>query len=265
MKNDEVKLKNIIFVIILLSLLYIVILLISFYFEEIYINKESVYIENSLGAFFGAFFAFLFLTISSLFSKIYNRNKRNYNALVRLEYLLNEYSVINSDNVFLMGGYLNKSCKFYVFNFTELEIDRSILTDLSNIDLINDVFSLNIRIYKNNKSLNTATRLYDEIKMSLLDKKIDEKDYSVNEKSLIIPSFKFLKADAEDLDEQIKDLIVKVRILVDKSKPVINLSPGHYSKNFKNMYNKERQIVENEYEEIKQKSENKIEEIKRKL
>ena len=269
-KNMKNFFKKILFVSLVLILFYLLFLLLGFLFEQIYINKDSAYIENGLGAFFGAFFAFIFLILGNLFSKIYNRNKKHSDALVKLEYLLNEYSSINSDNIFLIRGFIELLEKgdFYVCIFKKLEIDRSILLDLYNIDFINDIFSLNIEIYKDNESLNTITKLYTELKSAYLEGKINKETYDNHIKTLVIPSLKYLKECLVALDLTIKDTIVKTRILLEPKSIIgwftkIILRKSYYPKKFEILYKKELEKVEKEYEEVKKKSEEKIEKIKK--
>lgn len=232
----------------------IVFYLTLFFGNKIIIEKDSNFITNGLSAFMGALFAFLFVVLGKLFAEIYSRNKRHRNALVEAEYVLNEYLGINYDNVFLINGFIEAINRNFVCtnHFTKLEINKSVLLNLYNIDLINDLHTLNIDIYKTNESLETATSWYNKINESFLDKKMIKEDYDINLKQ-ISEKFQTLKIFLESLEEKIIIVQAKIRVLL-KEESVVDWfikfvsHKEHYPNNFDKKYNEEIKKVKTEIE-----------------
>ncbi len=228
------------------SLFSIIFYLTLFFGNTIFIEKDSYFIANGVGAFMGAFFAFLFLIVERLFEKIYSRNKKHRNALVKIEYTLNEYLSINYDNIALSEGFIKSIEKKYVnvSHFTKLEINREILLDLYNIDLINDFDTLNIEIYKDNESLETVSSWYNKINESFLDGKINKEYRDINLRQ-VSENFKNLELFLESLEENIIIVRAKARVLLQEQESAIDWlikiisHKEHYPNNFDKKYREE--------------------------
>lgn len=197
-----------------------------FVFDKIFFQSDSGYINNAIGAFMGAFFAFLFIRISEAFTKIYERENRHYNALVRLEHICNGYLNIISDNIFVIDDFIDIAQKavqndkrFIYFDVLhEFSIDKEITLDLANIELINEVFSLEVGVKKMNYSINATNRFYTDIKNAFIQKNIDFETYKINVNKLIEKLIQ-LKSFLTDLEKEDKRVLAISRILM-KSKPI---------------------------------------------
>lgn len=231
----------------------IVFYLTLFFGNKIFIEKDSNFMASGVGAFMGAFFAFLFLVFGKLFAEIYSRNKKHRNALVEVEYTLNEYLGINHDNIFLINGFIEAISKNFICtnHFTKLEIDKSVLLNLYNIDLINDLHTLNMDIYKANESLETISSWYNKINETFLDQRMLKGDYDLNLKQ-ILKKFRTAKIFSEFLDEKIIITQAKIRVLL-KERSMVHWFVSkfishreHYPKNFDKKYHEEVKEVKAE-------------------
>lgn len=248
--------KKIFIIIGVFALFSVVFYLTLFFGNKILIEKDSNFITNGMGAFMGAFFAFLFLITERLFEKIYSRNKKHRNALVKIEYTLNEYLSINYDNIYLVEGFIKSIEKKYVNvnHFTKLGINKEILLDLYNIDLINDFHTLNIEIYKVDESLETISSWYDKINESFLDGKINKESHDINIKQ-ILTNFQNLKKFLESLNDKIIIVQSKIRVLLHEQESAIDWlvkiisHKEHYPNNFDKKYREEIKKVKAEIEQ----------------
>jgi len=142
-----------------------------------------------VGAFAGGFAAFW---VSRINSRI-DRNRKHWaqhrNALVRLEYLLNEAMSITSDNRYLAVDAANKLAKpdgripMMWFAPKALPRDSSLLIDLLRLEIINEAFSYFDKVRKLNDDMDMAYVAYSEMRGAMLRKDIDGNAYkrSLNE------------------------------------------------------------------------------------
>lgn len=142
-----------------------------------------------IGAFSGAFFAYVFVRFADGFKKVYDRKEKNHTALVRLQHYINDCLNITSDNLFiaddcvqifseqrLEGGELS----IYMNVFHEYPIDRELLIGLTNVKFLNEVYSLNVEFSKLNASLATIDRAYAQVRDAFIAKHVDEASYLLN-------------------------------------------------------------------------------------
>jgi len=229
-----------------------------FFGNKILIEKDFYFMTNGIGAFMGAFFAFLFFILGKLFTEIYLRNKKHRNGLVKTEYMLNDYLSMNNDNIFLINGFMEaifiNEKNICIDHFTNLEINKDLLLDIYNIDLINDLHTLNINIYKANESLKTAWLWNNKINESFLDKKMSEESYSINLRR-ILKQFQVLKKFLKALEERILIIQSKTRVLLREQESAIDWfikitsHKEHYANNFDKKYQEELKKIKIELEQ----------------
>ncbi len=206
------------------------------FFDTLFLESSSKSFEIFIGGFAGAFFAFIFLRIGEAFTKIYERQNKHYNALVRLEHVCNRYLSVISNNVFVINDFttlakkaLKENKPFIYFNVLhEFMLDEEIILSLSNLDLINDVFSFEMGIDKMNNSISATNRFYGEIKSAFIQKSINFETYKINVETLI-NKLSDLKAFLVDLEKENKEIVAKVRILM-KDKPIFTSLVHMFSK-----------------------------------
>ena len=210
-------------------LLFVVIITFVYFFTLwlfTYLFFESGFFSNEfIGAFMGALFAFLFIRLSDALGRLYERQKQNYNALVRFEQEGNTYFNLISANVFVIEDFLGVTKKIidknepaiYFNVLHEFALNKEILLDFSNLDLINKAFSFEAGIEQMNHSIASFNRFYSDIKTAFIGKNINFDTYQLNVATL--------KDKAEELSEflvglesECKELVAITRLLI-KEKP----------------------------------------------
>lgn len=142
-----------------------------------------------LGAFAGAFFAYIFVRLGDGMKRIYDRKEKHHNALVRLQHYFNDCLNLTGDNLFIADDFLRvfEEAKLqagdrpiYMNKFHQYPIDRELVIELTNLDFANEVYALNVGLRKLNNSLATLDRAYSQIRDAFIAKNIDIQIYLVN-------------------------------------------------------------------------------------
>jgi len=227
-----------------------------------------------LGAFSGAFFAFVFIRLGDAMSKLYDRQAKNYDGLVRIQHQLNDFLNLTSDNIFIVDTYLEtftdeaiKSENPSVFfnQFHEYPISRDLLLSFTNIDYANEVYQLYVEIQKLNSSMSSVDRSYDQIRSAFIDKKIDLKTYIKNVE-LTRSRHKEIKLFLIRLQKDLIRTLAAARLLCNSKPPlsrmIIWLSRSKYSSRFNEKLNAEILKLETEVKTISGESKKKIDEIR---
>ncbi len=138
------------------------------FFTQIFFSDADIHLSGAVDAFAGAFFAFLFLRIGDGLTKIYERQIRHYNAMVELEFVLNQnLDQIGRDMLIVENSKNNlaesKSEKIVVENPQDpspIQIRQELLLRLYGKDIINRVFAYFMVIERVNDDLLTTKRFY---------------------------------------------------------------------------------------------------------
>lgn len=143
-----------------------------------------------ISAFTGAFFAFVFVKLGELGTRIYTRQRVNQTALVTLEQVLQEYVNRLYDNEFIADDIIetidattkNQDGALKVnFNYLKpLPIDKSLTIDLRNLDYKNDLFDFFEDLEKLNRSLDSIQHYYDLMTTNLMSGQLSHENYMGN-------------------------------------------------------------------------------------
>lgn len=228
---------------------------------------------KAIGAFTGAFFAFIFIRIGEILTKISERQKRHYAALVKLEHIFNRYLNDISDNIAQIE-YISKIKQRAdnsppSLNYNRLEaflIDDTILLDLANIAFINEMASFNVSLRKINSDMESINRSYDEIRQAALHRLIIPDSY-VQNFELYVKRLGTVRAFLELLNDKLKRNLATVRLLVLR-KPLFNRLLGFVFSGYQQMpaeieITTELKRLEDEILETRQKSRQDINKIKK--
>ena len=190
--------------------------------EKVFFQLNDWQIElftQSFAAFFGAFFAYLFLRIGDFFSKVYERQVKHFNSLVILETQLNELGGIVHDNLYVIPDFRRviTSGNVYFNNLHSLPYDKSHYEKLYDLDLINELFSYNYQLRKLNDDIETLTNGYGELKNALIQGSLNHESYILNVQNIahhLITLEVFLK----DIEE--KNVRLQARITVQMRRDI---------------------------------------------
>lgn len=262
------NLKNTLTIVLLASVLFtIVFYLLSHFFVYLFLIKSPDYISSGVGAFMGAFAAFIFLIIERTFSKYRERRVKHFNALVRAEYILNENLQLISDNIYMIDGFVQvlKKGVLHTGSFNPLIWDREILLDLANLEIINRLSSYATNLRKTNRDLDMAEQWYEQLKLALIQQNIDKETYDTNI-SILIGQFRFIKKFLFKIDKENQIRQSEVRVMM-KNRNVVDwffdkISTHRLPKVFDKKVKKEQAALKKEREETKAQSKKEIEKMK---
>jgi hypothetical protein len=218
--------------------------------------------NDFISAFAGAFFAFVFVKLAELGTRLYKRQRINQEALVTLEQEMQDYinrlygnDFVADDIIKTIAATVAKPAETPKVNFNFLKplpIDRTTLLSLRNIDYKNDVFNFYADLDKLNGSLSSIQRYYDLLTTSLMSGQLNKTDYIENLKIISEKMTEIKKFIAASIDDCL-DVATKTRLLL-KETPVllitaIQLKPQNYTDSFKAKIKAERKVAQKEMDE----------------
>ncbi len=220
----------------------------------------SEMIVQFLGAFAGATFTFLFIRLAEALNKIYEREVKNYNALVKLQLVLNfnlNAIFLNRRNIGRFRDVLNKTkeTKIITINPTKFEslmLLDEFISELYYPDLINELFHFNIGLYKTNQDTSVPNETY----LSFADQCCQRNDFNtyLHNLSLLVDNMSDLESYFKHLDQETIMLVAKLRVLARKKPLFIRIMFKVIStklpKNLAKEVENEKSVVEKEIKEI---------------
>jgi len=224
-------------------------------------------IQTGIIAFFGAFFAFIFVKIAEWITIVRKGNKNHFNSLMKIERLLNR--IINRLEKNILGFEENldalKSMRLLTWGSYEIPFDHKLADDLKNIDFVNEYFCLSLDIETMKNDLIKMKDMYEEIKDLFITKKIDPQMYKVNISYCISQMEeinKFMKAYQKNTIK----LLAKTRLLLKEKRSWTFLFGAfpkrHYKRNFNEKVEEELEILKKEIDEVRKKSKEEKNKIK---
>lgn len=242
-------------------------------FGELFFHTNDKVTDSFYGAFLGAFFAFLFVRISDVLTRLYDRQTKNYNTLIQFEHHLNKCLGLIGENFFIVKDFKrvfseprkpNEPTRLYRNEFSQIPLEYELLPALTNIDLVNELFLYNGSIRKLNGTMENLAKVYDTMRAALLEGKTTEDNYYRNVARLL-EGFdvldRFLNASAEETDK----LVATIRVLMHDRPFLASVmrwtTKTRYAKSFAKRQSKEIETVKRERKEILESSEKKIREI----
>ncbi len=225
-----------------------------------------------VGAFCGAFFAYLFVRFGDALKKVYDRKEANLNALAQLQHYFNDCLSTTSDNVFIIDKGVSvftderlasEEVPVFMNSFHQYQINKDVVRQLTNIEFLNEVFSFNVTLRKLNDDLATIEKTYSELRSSYLAKSIDVKTYKGNVlryRSRCIEIKSFLLQLKNDL---VRLLAVTKILMQDRpflTRIILALVRTSYPKDFEIQLKVEQERVNNQIEVIAKARAQKIQE-----
>lgn len=237
---------------------------------------ENASLITAVSAFVGAFFSFVFVRLGEFLSELYKRENRHHNALVKLEhYFNNDYLNVLTVNKSILRDFaasINKTrmgigIYTYESNLKQLPLDKNVVLDLANIQLINMLIFINVQIERLNNDYATISKNYERLTERFVqDRRVPtekgsaEKEYRGNleDYSSTIDKLGIYTAEVEN---EASNVLSAIRILL-KQKPLFVKMLGCVHRNDSALLNEksiaeERKVLEKEIAENIAKGKNK--------
>jgi hypothetical protein len=220
-----------------------------------------------ISGFFGAFFAFIFVRFADFFTRLYERSVRNRNALVAIQHRYLQAINEISDNVHSLqvwdriraGG-----VALWMSRLHDVPMPRDLLLQLTNIDLVNELFDLHTRIHRINQDSATFNRTYEELSAAMLDGKIPQADYVANLQGLDQHRWlmqEFMTAAEVDMQRAVAALRVAMSHRTIGQRLQSALLSSRYTDGFKRARETEERAVQAEAAELGAGHRRRIEEL----
>ena len=177
-------------------------------------------IVDASGAFFGAFLAFIFGLVTYYWTKWVERQKKDYDAMVKLEGVLNEYLNIFARNEHLIHGSidtLNKGAMTYNI-LRKYRIVEDIELSFLDLDLINKYFEYRDSINWLNNDFEVANKATDILREALLSGKVDQSAINFSSR-IVVANLTTLNKMASVTDDETKSLLCLIRIKIQEDRP----------------------------------------------
>lgn len=263
-----------ILVFIFLAIIFGFIATAAFLFFKAIFGTESGVRKDFSAAFMGAFFAFLFLRLGEACTLIYKRQATNRNALVKLQHHFNDCLNLINDNMFIIDTFFSvfedyssdqEEPRIFSNRLKPIPIEKDLVVDLLNLDIINEIYTLHVDLRKLNDSMETANNMIEGPSEAFIGKIINHPTYVAN-----IDQLKPLMQDLKKfLNAAVKDIIKEQASsnLLLKNEPVLSIiirlsSLKHYSESHKKALPKEIDRIKKQIEEIGNESADRIQKIK---
>ena len=226
------------------------------------------------GGFIGAFFAFLSVRIADLLTKLNDKAKRNSSALITLQHRYMDIAGEIHDNIYLLSIWdqmieaMGKDDRYPLWTnkLFSVQIPRTELTELSNIDLVNELFSLNTKIRKMNHSLETFSSTYEKVSDALVNQKMQAADYVLTVKRMNKDRFQlaeFLESLILDLEKALSAIRILLRRKTLSQKFIEGVTASDYARGFEEARAKELDSIKAEISETKNRSALEIEQVEK--
>lgn len=178
------------------------------------------FISDAPSAFFGALFAFLFGLITYYWTKWLERQKKDYDALVKLEGLLNEHLNTISRNEYLIHGSIDTLLKgFMTYNqLRPFRIAEDLELSFLDLDLINKYFAYKDGINSLNHDFETTNRANDILREVVLSGKHNDVTIKANSQNLA-SNLKSVNGMLKVTNDETKPLLCIVRIKLKQEQP----------------------------------------------
>jgi len=191
-------------------------------FSLIFREDDSLFISEALSAFTGAFFAFLFLRLTSFLEKYYLRQRKHYNALASMEILLDEVVGVIKDDIYLLPDFRRviMSGNVYASLLQPLPLERQYYDKLHDIELINDLYKLNYDIRRLNDDIENSNIWYLKLRDLYTSHQIIREDYIVNSQ-IMAERLKVLESALNMLFHDVIKLRAIVTLRLDFDRPLL--------------------------------------------
>ncbi len=218
MKDNDITSLSVVLILVILAFATAII---SNAFGIIFAGDDSL-IRDSGGAFFGAFFAYIFVRFVSAVTRIDKRLRKHYDSLVSLSVELNEMLGIVHDNSIFISEIVKVLERGNVTWDTlhQILVNRKHFEALYSPDISNKLFSVYYDARRINNDMDNFLGGYKIMRSALISGSIKHEKY-VEEVQRMIPELKKLNLlQEEQFMQKVLQLLAEVSILLERDKPL---------------------------------------------
>lgn len=178
------------------------------------LQPNSNLLEAGLGAFMGAFFAFLFIRFADFLTRLGKRRLAYYNALVAIERLFNEHLAAISSNSFMLETFCDtiRQGMASPFNFESLNRDKSLYVPIHNVEILNKLFSFDEGIRRLNADLAAMRSVIQHISSGFMEGHLDKAAYKENADFVATQMETIIGKYGDQLRKEALELLAIVRL-----------------------------------------------------
>ncbi|MEK7498190.1 MAG: hypothetical protein AAB656_04720 [Patescibacteria group bacterium] len=178
------------------------------------------FIADASGAFFGGFFAFIFGLVTYYWTRWVERQKKDYDAMVKLEGVLNEDLNVFSKNDYLIKGSIKTLTMGGVtYNILrKYRLVEDIELSFLDLELINKYFEYRDSINSLNNDFEVANKANDILREVALGGKASTAAVKYNSQ-IMITNLAAINNMASVIDEETKLLLCVIRIKIKTDQP----------------------------------------------
>jgi hypothetical protein len=240
----------------------------SFRRPEIIVNSNDSIWSSALGAFFGAFAAFIFGLIAFYLQKKFERYWKHKNSVVEIEHLLQDHLDQSAANQFLLNGAIETLQRHHMTYtlLTQLRLSEDINLRVGDLELLNKYFDYKEPVVKVNHGMKTWEGMNTQLHQTIISN-------PTLPAPIVHQNMNHLKEQAQSLlkfmaalDKDTEYLLGYVRVYMRKDKHIWSLwlhKKRYSDAEFvsEDEIQSEIKILESEIREISEKSKERIQKI----
>jgi len=228
------------------------------------LDKELI--RTAFSAFAGAFCAFVFLRLAEALKAYYERLLRHCRALSKLLFVTNELIDAINLNLYeidqfttiIQRGRDEGRIPICPNRPQALPFDGTVLLDLTNADLINELFSLQCTIRRFNGDTHSIATMYDMFRDAVIRDK-SYRDTYLSNCDMCIRKMVEMRKHLVDLNDRTIHLAATVRVRLKRDRPLFLKLMGfllrtHHEKRFQKALDQEMEQVKKEVKMVKTQS-----------
>lgn len=179
---------------------------------------------DASGAFFGAFFAFLFGIGAYHIQKMFDRYRKHRNSIVELEHLLLEHFEINASNQYLLKGAV-RTMREDLLSFTLLNsfrLPEALTLKFGNLEILNKYLTYTTSVSRLNHSMISWQKMSDQQYQAAISGSLSPVSRAANHRHLTEQATEIIKF-LLGLEEETKELSAYARVFLRKDKKIWSL------------------------------------------